>query len=1587
MSKRYKEKLVVRGFTQKEGVDFNDVFSPIVKHISIGMLLAMVAKFDLELEQMDVNTAILYALSAPLYETACSLTVQDANICLTLLKSDSRIISATNYDDLSKYILELAVKESNAVQDYMVNLASVYFSDLAITECAQQIYPKIIEAFKRALGEFDKDPQSAKNDIKAAGNGPGDCEKVIQNEGKHKDLSTKDQNSSSSNTHRKLDTTVKVTEERPSLAAIGEASVHTNPDLKKDVAIPEKPLPWVEIIKGNRVPSNGIEISYTAPDVVNGEIEVSIDTQDIASELQYWENSLVMYVIGEDLSMNAVRKFMLNMWNFISLPELYYNNEGYFIIRFNSKSDRDMVLVRGLYTIHRKPMFLHEWKADFKMLDDMIRTLPLWVMFPQLPLMFWGEKSIGKISSALGKPLMTDECTAKKLRVSYARVLIEIDVTKELPQYINIREPSGVLLRQDVEYEWRPQFCTKCNKVGHECKENTTKEPVKGEQRWEPKPKQQPIEKKNAEQTVVAGCANEDPKEWIEVRSSNKSKGKEIDTDSLNVNFQNRARHVEIAAHLRKYKVSCAGLLETRVKEANANKIRKKISTKWQWIDNYKEHTNGRICWPKERLYGIGFKVTQEPWMILGDFNNVMRIGDRVGGHPVQSHELSDLEEMMSTSDLFVHDSTGSRFTWSNKHSHGLIYSKIDHVICNASWFLRYPKSDVEFCQAHISDHSPIIVKIAGREIEQMAHRQFKFLNCIAEQPQFGDIVTNSWNSRSTRQPQYQLWHKLMRLKPELKRLIHKVTEGVRDIQNARQQLEQVEQKLAQDLFNINYLQEVQFWSKEVIQKTECEEQILKQKSKVTWLQLGDGNTSYFHAIVKGKNKQTGIQKLEDSTGQILTEHKDIEMEILSFYKGLIGTTSHRLKHVDIVALRTGSQLAEEDRMDLGIGDNKAPGEDGYTARFFKAAWNTIKQDVCSAIRDFFEKKRLHPALNCALVTLIPKSPEAKNVKNLRPIACCTTVYKIISKILTKRLSKCINKIVHDSQSAFIPGKVIQDNIILAHELLRGYSRKHISPRCAIQMDIQKAYDTVEWHALESIMREMSFPPTFVDWIMICVRTVSYKYVINGKPSPSIQAKRGLRQGDPISPLLFVLIMEYLHRSLRKLQYTPSFHFHPKCKKLGITNLCFADDLMMFSRGDPTSVQTMMQEFHKFSEATGLWASQAKCKVYCGGIKEADQQQILQITGFSAGSIPFKYLGVPLSSRRLTIHHCRTLVDRILAKIQHWTAKLLSYAGRYQLIRSVLFGVTSYWLNVFPIPKGVLKHIEAMCRSFLWKGNAEATRKAPVTWDSVCNPKRARGLNITSLKEWNIASMGKLFWNIQAKADKLWVKWVNTYYLKHADALDWQHKNCSWILANVFKCRDKIKMTAAWSTCMLTGSYKTASFYDEIRGDRGQVDWNFLLCKNFAKPRARFVLWLSLLGRLSTKDRLRKHGSDIDDKCVFCNKEETLNHLFFECSDTRQTWSKVLCFIGYHRIPLGWNQEMTWAIAETKRKGWRRDLLKIALTECVYGVWRQRNDMVFNHTPSDLHLWKLIVQDICIRSTLHKRIRHHVNLETMSISP
>ena len=154
----------------------------------------------------------------------------------------------------------------------------------------------------------------------------------------------------------------------------------------------------------------------------------------------------------------------------------------------------------------------------------------------------------------------------------------------------------------------------------------------------------------------------------------------------------------------------------------------------------------------------------------------------------------------------------------------------------------------------------------------------------------------------------------------------------------------------------------------------------------------------------------------------------------------------------------------------------------------------------------------------------------------------------------------------------------------MVQELLRKCCWNRISHPCIMKVDLWKAYDTVNWNFLEDVLSFLDFPALFVQWIMQCVSTTSYSISINGSLHGFFKGKQGLRQGDPISPFLFVLCLEYLSRIFGKLKSIPDFNFHPKCAALNIYHLAFADDLILFTRGDVTSVNLIMDCLEKLGE-------------------------------------------------------------------------------------------------------------------------------------------------------------------------------------------------------------------------------------------------------------------------------------------------------------------------------------------------------------------------------------------------------------------
>ncbi|CAK8561871.1 unnamed protein product [Lathyrus sativus] len=129
-----------------------------------------------------------------------------------------------------------------------------------------------------------------------------------------------------------------------------------------------------------------MQLKFIAPQIVNGEVEVVIEDEDIDSELKFWDTSLILYVLGADMSMHSVKQFMTKMWNFVALPDMYYHEDGYFLLRFGTHRDKDEVLRKGPYTIRNMPVILREWRPEFDMRKDLLRTLPVWIKLPKLPL-------------------------------------------------------------------------------------------------------------------------------------------------------------------------------------------------------------------------------------------------------------------------------------------------------------------------------------------------------------------------------------------------------------------------------------------------------------------------------------------------------------------------------------------------------------------------------------------------------------------------------------------------------------------------------------------------------------------------------------------------------------------------------------------------------------------------------------------------------------------------------------------------------------------------------------------------------------------------------------------------------------------------------------------------------------------------------------------------------------------------------------------------------------------------------------------------------------------------------------------------
>ena len=284
----------------------------------------------------------------------------------------------------------------------------------------------------------------------------------------------------------------------------------------------------------------------------------------------------------------------------------------------------------------------------------------------------------------------------------------------------------------------------------------------------------------------------------------------------------------------------------------------------------------------------------------------------------------------------------------------------------------------------------------------------------------------------------------------------------------------------------------------------------------------------------------------------------------------------------------------------FSIHPEKAPGPDGFSVCFFQSNWSTVGPIIVKETQEFFRTGVLPEQINNTPVRLIPKAQSPKMVSDYRPIALCNVVYKLISKILTLCLKPILHSIISETQSAFVPGRAISDNVLITHETLHYLKTSNATKNCsmAVKTDMSKAYDRLEWSFIQLVLERLGFQNIWVVRIMAYIRTVSYSYLVNDSVQGSALPTRGIRQDDPLSPYLFILCSKVLLGLCRRAQQTGLLSGIRVVRGWPrVNHLLFVDDTMFFMSVDELSCDALHRILQQYKAASGQTINPTKSAI------------------------------------------------------------------------------------------------------------------------------------------------------------------------------------------------------------------------------------------------------------------------------------------------------------------------------------------------------------------------------------------------------
>ncbi|KAJ4748330.1 RNA-directed DNA polymerase (reverse transcriptase)-related family protein [Rhynchospora pubera] len=638
--------------------------------------------------------------------------------------------------------------------------------------------------------------------------------------------------------------------------------------------------------------------------------------------------------------------------------------------------------------------------------------------------------------------------------------------------------------------------------------------------------------------------------------------------------------------------------------------------------------------------------------------------------------------------------------------------------------------------------------------------------------PQFQDLVRNFWFSNRFADTPLAFGEKLDLLTREIRQWALGRTSSVkRQVQVITKFLSKCDKQM--EIRPLTELEKVlkMLLKRRFVTLAELEEEIWKQRSAIKWRLEGDKNTAFFHAVATNNKRKNQIQKLMVDEVE-LTDQKSKGRAFFTFFCSLMGSGSEQLpithwnSFFDLPQHELFSDLHRPITTQEVISAidswpcNRSPGPDGYTGDFFKAFKEELVPEITATLNSALSLSSLSP-LNSSIIALIPKTEGANQVKDFRPISIIHSMQRILSKILTVRFTPIFERLTSQNQTGFIRGRSITENFLSAQELIY-FAQRTRTPMAIFKADIHKAFDTLSWEFTEHVLKALGFPSICVSWILNCVLRGTSRVIVNGIAGKPITLKRGVRQGDPISPYIFITAFDFLSKWISRLAQDGIF----KVPKPGVyPSLFYADDTIIFFK--PTQSQAVLLKLILtiFGHLSGLNLNPLKSDLVTVNTSSTVTQRLVSVLGCNSAHFPIKYLGLPLSNKKLNKNAYNDLLQRFQKKLMGWQANFFSVAGRLVLLNSCLSSLPVYFMSVFKVPSSILQTIDKLRRTFLWHGSQSQGKKlVMISWDLVTRPKQCGGLGVLDLKAFNLALLSKWLWKWLNPNDSLWKSQLNALY-------------------------------------------------------------------------------------------------------------------------------------------------------------------------------------------------------------------------------